>query len=78
MIYVLLDNGLKSLSILLITQHLSFLAELLLKLGKGKSAKIDLGGWHRIDQVERKAGEACGKPREKLTSVREMLEAALA
>ena len=53
-------------------------AELLLGLGKGKSAKIDIAGWHRIDEIERKAGEACGKPREKLTSVPEMLEAALA
>ena len=53
-------------------------SELLLKLGTGNSAKIDIAGWHRIDQIERKAGEACGKPREKLTSVPEMLEAALA
>ena len=53
-------------------------AELLLRLGRGKLAKIDLAGWHRIDQMERKAGEACGKPREKLTSIPEMLEAALA
>ena len=47
-------------------------------MSKGKSAKIDIAGWHRIDEIERKAGEACGKPREKLTSVPEMLEAALA
>ena len=52
--------------------------QLLSKLTAGKSAKIDIAGWHRIDQVERKAGEACGKPREKLTSVPDMLEAALA
>ena len=52
--------------------------ELHLRLGTGKSAKVDIAGWHRIDQIERKAGEACGKPREKLTSVPEMLEAALA
>ena len=53
-------------------------AGLLAGLGNGKSAKIDIAGWHRIDEIERKAGEACGKPREKLTSVPEMLEAALA
>ncbi|MEP3441707.1 MAG: FAD-dependent oxidoreductase [Sulfitobacter sp.] len=51
---------------------------LLLRLRSGSSAKVDIAGWHRIDQMERKAGEACGKPREKLTSVPEMLEAALA
>ena len=51
---------------------------LLSKLATGKSTKIDIAGWHRIDQVERIAGEACGKPREKLTSVTDMLEAALA
>ena len=41
-----------------------------------KPAKIDFSGWQRIDGIERKAGEACGKPREKITSVSEMLTAA--
>jgi ferredoxin--NADP+ reductase len=46
------------------------------KLAAAKPAQIDFSGWQRIDGIERKAGEACGKPREKITSVSEMLTAA--
>ncbi len=37
---------------------------------------VDYAGWARIDQHERKAGEAHGRPRVKLTRVQEMLAAA--
>ncbi|WP_395667216.1 FAD-dependent oxidoreductase [Methylocella sp.] len=37
---------------------------------------VDFRAWTRIDEAERRAGAAIGKPREKLTSVEAMLEAA--
>ncbi len=37
---------------------------------------VDFDGWRRIDTLERAAGAAVEKPREKMTSVRAMLEAA--
>lgn len=46
------------------------------KLATAKAAKIDFSGWQSIDRIERRAGEACGKPREKITSISEMLAAA--
>ena len=46
------------------------------KLADAKPAKIGFSGWQRIDGMERKAGKACGKPREKITSISEMLTAA--
>ena len=39
---------------------------------------VDWSGWGRIDAAERAAGEAAGKPREKLTSVPDMLRVAAA
>ncbi len=50
--------------------------QLLVKLKTIKPTNVDFSGWQRIDDLERKAGEACGKPREKITSVSEMLLAA--
>lgn len=52
--------------------------QLLSRLDASKAGAVDLAGWHRIDQMERKAGEACSKPREKITSVAEMLSVATA
>ncbi|MBB3973915.1 FAD-dependent oxidoreductase [Hansschlegelia beijingensis] len=37
---------------------------------------VDFGAWKLIDDAERRAGSAAGKPREKLTSIAEMLAAA--
>ena len=37
---------------------------------------IDWAGWQRIDAVETQNGQRQGKPREKLTTIREMLDAA--
>ena len=37
---------------------------------------VDLKGWRRIDEVERRAGEARGRPRVKITNLAAMLEAA--
>ena len=37
---------------------------------------VDYEGWRRIDAAERAAGEAAGKPREKLVDVRDMLRVA--
>jgi len=34
---------------------------------------VDAEGWARIDAAERAAGEAIGKPREKMVSVDEMV-----
>lgn len=37
---------------------------------------VDFSGWRRIDALERAGGAARGKPREKMTSVQSMLDAA--
>lgn len=37
---------------------------------------VTFSGWEKIDSLERRRGEACGKPREKLLTVEEMLRAA--
>ncbi|MEP1612219.1 MAG: hypothetical protein ABJL72_09885 [Roseobacter sp.] len=50
--------------------------EFLTPLTTDPSATIDLAGWHRSDHIERKAGEIYGKPREKITSISDMLAAA--
>jgi adrenodoxin-NADP+ reductase len=44
--------------------------------GEGKSGKrvVEMRDWERIDRVEVERGRKVGKPREKILSVREMLE----
>lgn len=56
----------------------SLRSQLLSRLQAGTVQTVDLAGWHRIDQLEKTAGAARGKPREKITSVSEMLAAAAA
>lgn len=46
-------------------------------LGERKVAVVDLKGWHNIDAHEVRRGESLGKPREKLTTKKELLEHAL-
>ena len=36
---------------------------------------VDADDWNRLDDLERARGEAVGKPREKFTRVRDMLDA---
>jgi ferredoxin--NADP+ reductase len=49
----------------------------LLALLRGRGVRVtDWGGWQRIDTAEVTRGTAVGKPREKLTSIDEMLAAA--
>lgn len=54
----------------------SLRSRLLSRLQAGAAQTVNLAGWHRIDQMEQTAGAAQGKPREKITSVAEMLAAA--
>ena len=41
-----------------------------------RARPVDFAAWTLIDEAERRAGSAAGKPREKLTSIAEMLAAA--
>jgi ferredoxin--NADP+ reductase len=43
---------------------------------KRRLRPVDFEGWRRIDALERAAGAARGKPREKMTSVQSMVDAA--
>lgn len=43
---------------------------------RNRAQAVDLAGWHRIDALERAAGAARDKPREKMTTRRAMMEAA--
>jgi ferredoxin--NADP+ reductase len=49
--------------------------QLLLSL-RSRTPTVDMAGWHRIDALERAAGAARDKPREKMTTRRTMMEAA--
>lgn len=46
-------------------------------LARRRVAFVPYDGWRRIDAVEKRNGEAIGKPREKLTRTADLLEAAL-
>jgi ferredoxin--NADP+ reductase len=49
----------------------------LLAMLRGRGVRVtDWGGWQRIDATEVARGTAAGKPREKMTSIDEMLAAA--
>ncbi|MGV1768119.1 FAD-dependent oxidoreductase [Rhizobium rhizogenes] len=43
----------------------------------GRGLVVHFDGWKRIDALERSAGQALGKPREKFTTIHELLDASL-
>jgi len=49
---------------------------LLQLLASRNQESVSFGGWKRIDEEERRRGEAIGKPREKITAIDDMLRGA--
>jgi ferredoxin--NADP+ reductase len=51
-------------------------AELEALLGERQPGRLDAAGWLRVDAVERRNGQAAGRPRRKMTSLAEIMEVA--